>query len=43
MQSSFSAHTDQDTDIVFSTLWIENYQCNVPRILENILGHPVLN
>ena len=36
-QSSFSAHTH----VVYSTVWIGNDQCNVPRILESILRHPV--
>ena len=31
-ESSFSAHTH----MVYSTVWIENRQCNVPRILKNI-------
>ena len=31
-QSSFSAHTD----MVYSTIWIGNLQCNVPRTSENI-------
>ena len=26
---------------LYNTIWIGNYQCNVLRILENILRHPV--
>ena len=36
-KAPFSAHTH----MVYRTVWIGNHQCNILRVLENILRHPV--